>query len=375
MNESILTVYVYTCLSRWLQYVVLRIEHHAKRYLNHASAMEKGIESDTQRSATEQLDRILKTGEKCFHQLWAFIDSIDLSETVVKLHQYIQSKSVRAGICSWEEADCPGDADMQMNDLEEVAKQKVEDRIRNAIEKWEDEKHILAECKQPVALKIKECLKELEVDAASLTDALLSLRPAQVPVLPFSFRFILSKDGSVVGKKLTKLLVSRFKKYRKDYYFENKVVCMQEMSNDSLASLANEERLTTLVEEMVSFKEMHRSFVQQVHELIGQFQEEIDNLKKGDPARVLRAKYQPLNKQCKEIRSRLLAWELRHIFDGNQIQSVEIDINDEVPISGSSHAVILQGMRNGEQEVLVKKYRGTIESDLLFINKEYRALR
>ena len=264
---------------------------------------------------------------------------------------------------------------MPMRDIEEQAKQKVEERIRQSIDNWENDNQIFSQCKIPVIQKVKEYLKELELDAASLSDALTSLQPVQVPVSPFSFRFILSKDGSAVGKRFTKLLVSRFQKYRKDYYLSHKVQCMKEMANETLDSLKDEDRLTTVVEEIVSFKEMHGSFVEQVNDLIGQFQEEIDELKNGDTAKALRSKYEPLNKQCREIRSRLLAWELRHIFDGNRLQSDEVDIPDEEPVSSSSHSVILRGKRLGEENVLVKKYRGIAESDLTFINKEYRSLR
>lgn len=317
----------------------------------------------------------MKTGEKSFHQLLAFIDSIDISDAVQKLHQYLQRKATRAEIGRWEEDECPGDDEMPMREIEEIAKQRVEDRIRESIDRWEKESHVFAESKLPVAMKIKECLKELEVDATALSDTLSSLRPAPVPILPFSFRFILGREGSLFGNRITKVLVAHFQKYRKEYYLGHKVACMEEMSKDTLDSLAEEERLTVLVEEVLSFKEMHRGFVQQVNDLISQFQEEISDLKKGETAKSLRSKYEPLNKQCRDIRSRLLAWELRHIFDGNCVQSDEIDIPDMAPISSSSHAVILRGQRLGGEQVLVKKYRGVAESDLMFINKEFRTLR
>jgi serine/threonine protein kinase len=362
---------------KWLQHLILRVYYHSKRYLSHASALDKGTVSDTQKAAEEKLDKILKTGHKCFLQLLAFIDSIDLTETVEKLNDHLQKKSTRSAMSRWEEDECPGDSDMAMKEIEEQAKQKVEERIRKSIDNWENDNHVFSQCKVPVIQKVKEHLKELELDATSLSESLTSLQPVQVPVSPFSFRFILSKQGSAVGNRFTKLLVSRFQKYRKDYYLANKVQCMEEMTRETLDSLRDEDRLTAVVEEIVSFKEMHGSFVEQVNDLIGQFQEEIEDLKNSGTAKALRSKYEPLSKQCKEIRSRLLAWELRHIFDGNSLQSDEVDIPDEEPISSSSHAVILRGKRKrlGGETVLVKKYRGVAESDLTFINKEYRSLR
>ena len=368
-------------LPRWLQFVTSRVEYHANRYLSHADATENNIMSKVRREAEENLETARNTGKQCKEDMSTFCKTVDLSEAVNHLRQYLKEATVRSRINTWGEAECPGtEVELPMVQIESAAKQVVSNRIQTVLHSWEDKFHYTVKVKMSLGEFMKKRLENLQLDVATVSGALTATRPLEQTIPEFPFNFILNSDRGIVKKKVRMFLVRNIFYFRKKEYEGNRVACMTDMSNEALSCLNDEQNLTNLLRNLVGLTEVQAKFVKYVDEFIEQFSDEVSDLKKNEKVTGLKERYEPIGRKCQALQEELLRWELGNIFEGLQVRNEDVrHPAGECQLGYNYFADFVRGevasVAEKPQPVLIKKYKGEAADDIRFIMREYQKMR
>lgn len=155
-----------------------RLEYHTQRYLNHAVLSDRS-DASTLHEGDKQLEKLKEISKATIQKFSKFIEQLDLSDVTRELHDFLEDPGTCSKLLTWSESDVPDEVS-SLTQLEEMAKKKVETRIRGVIQSWEDENHVIENVRMNVAATVRKLLREVGVEVSSISSTLTSVRPVEI---------------------------------------------------------------------------------------------------------------------------------------------------------------------------------------------------
>lgn len=321
--------------------------------------------------ANKELQGALKTRSTQCNQLQEYLQKLDISNIVSELRDYLQSPAVRDRIVDWKQSECPICAG-SANEMEVIAKRKVEGRILQVIETWDDENHLLSEKRQEIDRKIQTLSATLEIEISAISRTLTPARPMEVEVPDFSFSLLpqpslvhhtMLKTGSVTIAKPTPRTKSNSS--------ESLAKTLKDCATAMLDNLREESQVRKLVKEALGLRGISEQFKDQVKRATNIKETEVKELKEVKETFTLA--YEKLRKECLDIYKKLQLWEVENLFEGENIGYDKVTTDVE-PFAKGRTAVYHRGTFTSRPEnVIVKKY--TTPSEIRAILQDYKWLR
>lgn len=356
-----------------LQLVCSRIERHCQRYLYHSELDSEDLEQ-VQQDAKQRLDKLTDGAKDKIREFELYRDNLDLSDACTALAEHLNRSDVRRRILSWSKEDCPEGETYAI--LEKQAKRKVEKRVRDEIEKWENEHHMLATQRKVVVLRLRSTLRKIDVDVEAIDEVLKPIDPVQINAPGFTFGFLHRKYN--VFNKVMELFLFEifdiFDKRRKSKVDHYSVEAMEEMAENTLSNLAKPTHLNNLLGNAMGLDQLVTSCKQQIDEATRNASKEVRDLESKETAEYVSI-YKPIRLKCLDIHRNLLQWELKNLFKGDQIESDDIQITGTLLGSGVMTGYFLGKRTVGSKSSSVTVKRYAKKTELCDIVRDYHLLR
>lgn len=307
-----------------LQLICSRVERHCQRYLYHSDLDNVQLE-DVLKEAKQKLDRLTEDGARKIKEFELYVENVDLSNACTAMVKHFNRPGVRGRILSWSKAECPEGETFAI--IERQARRKVEKRVKDEIEKWENEHHVLAKQRQEVVLKLRRILSEIDADVESIKGVLAPISSMQINAPGFTFGF-LHRRYNVFNKVMELLLFDTFDvfgKKRKSRVEHYTVEVMEEMADNTLSKLTESTYMKKLVGNAMGLHQLVTTCRQQIDEATRNSSKEVQDLESKETPEYLKT-YKPIRDRCRDIYENLLKWELNNLFKGDQIASDDIQI-------------------------------------------------
>lgn len=324
--------------------------------------------------------KVTELGKQIRKDLKQFVEQVSTIDIAQELCKHLQLPQVRSRIITWTADECPGSAG-SFNVIVKSAMAKVQERIRHEIEKWENENHKFALKNKEVAHTVEQFLKQLKTDITWITRALTPALEISTPGFQFRYRF---RPLDMIWEIISVLRIPPLLPLQlcmedlrcladKRSYMAHPAKWMADMTETALENFKNEKAVNVIVRQSIGLNRILPTFSDQLEQAITNAMSEVKDVQLKKSASEFCSKYTPVQKQCMEIYDKLLHWELDHLFEGHQLDSVSV--GDHVFGSGKMATYYRGAIERNEvnEQVTVKRYRK--EVNVRSIIQDYKWLK
>lgn len=359
-----------SCFNRWFQLVCSRVEYHVQRYLTTADLIDRCEHGQVYMEAKKNLQTVTDQARKTCREFDRYIDQVDTTQIADGLRMHLQLPAVRIKITTWNAEECP-DGTGTIEDIQEAAKQKVQERVRHEIDNWDNQSHMIAMKRQEIACKARELIKQLEPDMTWITNALTREVEISIP----GFRFAFLPRLNFIERIMIQLLSLGITGIgpSKRSFLAHREESMTEMAEATLDKLKSEKEVAAVARQAIGLEEIAIKFKEQLDQAIAYAVAEVEEIQAKCSASSFRATYRPMRESCLGVYDKLLHWELNHLFEGDQIENTEVSVEDHLLGRGKIGIYCKGVLRNGEMAVTVKRY--SKEVNIRAIIQDYKWLK
>ena len=370
---------------RFLQHVCARVEYHTQRFLNYAHAVraEEVHVKDERGKADRKLDHLRKQGESKCNSFAEYIKELDFTAIVQSLRQHFEKETVRNRFLNWTEEECP-EKNEKISGIKRQAEQSVKERLNNLINQWENEHHMLEDKRQDIGRQVIQRLDELNADLTAVTQVLTERRPVELKQLGFDFRFLRTNRSifGVLRDFFIDMLLIKDVVRKTNFDETNPCQSMKELSKKTLERLlgsdayGDDNSMENLVRKLLCLEDVVDTFKKEITKVIDITREEVGDLDEKGQVDRFEDTYEPIYKQCLNIHTNLLRWELDHLFEGDMIENTDVTDTDIFLLGSGSIAGYYKGSQSVQgtwKQVTIKRY--ALKDDLRTIIRDYKRLR
>lgn len=351
-----------------------KVEYHLQRYLNIAELIKVWRVDEVLGEATRRLENVERVGKEKCEEFQRSIFELNFNWIATSLEEHLRKPEIRSRIVHWGIEECPQDGDSSFQ-LHETAKRRVEARISEVIGEWEDEHHHLHSIRKMIASIVQHSLTEIDTDVTAITRALTPFSPIEID--PPGFRFGFQQNPLNYIIHFLHSLILQFRptdqRKRKAMFTQDPVHAMEAMSEETLKLLFVRSNLIRLISKAMGLDKIVTVFKEQVDVAIGNVRREVQDLRSKETGENFMAAYKQLRFRCLSLHTVLLKWELDFLFEGDTINSKDIEVKTVLLGSGMKTGYYRGRSTAEDKAVTVKRYAE--KNDLRAILQDYKCLK